>query len=162
MARSLYQTLVQKGREIAENTNYFTCVPAIVAVNDDPEKQHRIKVIIPAIDEEQVHDEWVRQMGGFAGSRGYGNFDVPSIGSEVVLFSEFGQGENIFYLCVYNEDNRVSDDFQDETVRGFRTDGDYKMVIGGNLEISANKVLIESDSSIEEVAPAGVFQRDKK
>lgn len=162
MARSLYQELARKQREIARSENWFTCVPAIVADNDDPEHQHRIKVIIPLIDEEKVHDEWVRQMGGFAGSGGYGNFDIPKKGSEVVLFSEFGQGENLYYMCVYNEENDVPGDFPDETVRGLRSDCDYKLVVEGDLYIKAGSITFESNSTIDNIAPAGVFNRAGK
>ncbi len=140
----------------------WICVPGIVAVNKDPDGQHRIKAVIPAIDAAKPHDVWIRQMGGFAGSGGYGNFDIPKIGSPVVIFGEFGQGKNLYYLCVYDEENDVPGDFQDETVRGLRTDGDYKLIVGGNLFIKANKVQVESDSSIEQIAPAGIFNRDKK
>jgi hypothetical protein len=162
MRKSLFQQLAKKQREIARSQNWFQCVMAIVADNNDPDNQHRIKVIIPIIDQQKVQNEWVRQMGGFAGSGGYGNFDIPKMGSEVMLFSEFGQGENIFYLCVYNENNDVPGDFQDETTRGLRSDCDYKIITEGDFLIRAGSLKIEVDSTVEIVAPAGVFERNDK
>jgi uncharacterized protein involved in type VI secretion and phage assembly len=162
MGRSLFQKLAQKQRETAQAENWFTCVPAIVAINDDPEHQHRIKVIIPIIDEEQVHDEWVRQLGTHSGSGGYGSFYIPQVGQEVTLFSEFGQGENLFYLSVYNEDNDVPGDFADETTKGVRSDCDYKIITAGDFQIRAGSLKIEVDSTVEIIAPGGIFERGHK
>jgi hypothetical protein len=158
---TLFSQLVTRQREIerGDNGGWFTCVPAIVADNDDPEHRHRIRVIIPCLDEQRIHDEWIIQMGGFAGSKGYGNFDIPAIGSEVRLFSEFGQGENICYLACYNEANDVPGDFTDETSRGLRSDCDYKIIVDGDLYIRAGSIVFESDSTIENIAPGGVFDR---
>jgi hypothetical protein len=158
MAKSLYQQLAKKQREIAQAENWFNCVPAIVAVNDDPERQHRIKVVIPCIDENVVHDDWVTQMGGFAGAGGYGNFDIPTIGQEVRLFSEFGEGENLCYLCVYNEINVVPPDFPDETVRGVRSDCDYKIISDGDIYIRGGSITLEAGfGAIKIISPAGIF-----
>ena len=158
MGRSPYELDEQQGR----SPMLWLCVPGVVAVNEDPERQHRIKATIPSIDDGKLHDEWIRQMGGFAGSGGYGNFDIPKIGSPIVIFGEGGQGKNLYYLCVYNEENDVPEDFQDETVRGLRTDGDFKLIVGGNLQISANKIVMESESSIIGTAPSAISWRDKK
>jgi Type VI secretion system/phage-baseplate injector OB domain len=158
MRRSLYQLLAKKQREIAQSENWFQCVSATVAVNDDPHHLHRIKVIIPIIDEQTVHDEWVKQMGGFAGSGGYGNFEIPKLGSEVVLFSEFGQGENLYYQCVYNETNPVPGDFEDETSRGVRSDGDLKFICRGDLVIEGGRILMKSAfGTIQISAAAGII-----
>ena len=134
-------------------------MPAIIADNDDPEHRHRVKVIIPHIDENIVHDEWVERMGGYAGSGGYGSFEIPRVGTEVVLFSEWGAGERLFYMTLFNEQFTVPPDFTDETVRGTRVDGDYKLIVEGDLYFRAGRVKIESDSSVDIIAPAGVFQR---
>jgi hypothetical protein len=158
MGRSLYKQLANLQEERAESANWFTCVPAFVADNLDPEYQHRIKVIIPLIDEEKVHDDWVRQMGGFAGSAGYGQFDIPAVGSEVVLFSEFGQGENLYYMACYNELNVVPGDFPDETARGIRSDGDLKLICDGDLILEGGRVLIKSRfGTIQISAAAGLI-----
>lgn len=158
MARSLYQQLAKKQREVARLANWFHCVPAIVAVNEDPEYMHRIKVIIPAIDENKIHDDWVMQMGGFAGSGGYGAFQIPKKGSPVVLFSEFGQGEVIYYQSVYSESNLVPGDFNDETSRGMRSDGDLKFICQGDLILEGGRILMKSAfGTIQISAAAGLI-----
>lgn len=163
MGESLFRAINKKQRELVDNSNWFQCVPAIVAENEDPEHQHRIKVVIPLIDENLVHDEWIRQMGGFAGSGGYGNFDIPKIGAPVVLFSEFGQGENIYYQCVYNEVNRTPGDFEDETVRGVRSDGDYKIITRGDLILIGGRIIIQSEFGTVQISSAAgiIFEPEK-
>ena len=51
-------------------------VTAIVAENQDPELQHRVKVVIPSIDEDMVFDEWARQMV-FCLGNGFGTAFIP-------------------------------------------------------------------------------------
>jgi hypothetical protein len=43
---------------------------AIVAVNNDPEFQHRIKVVIPVLDEDLIYDNWVKRLVCFSGGAG--------------------------------------------------------------------------------------------
>lgn len=158
MSYSLYRRIRQKQKGKADSANWFQGIYAIVAVNEDPEHMHRIKVIIPLIDENEVHDEWVRQMGSFAGSGGYGNFDIPKLGSPVILFSALGAGKELFYLCVYNEDNLVSGDFEDDTTRGVRSDGDYKIICRGDLILEGGRILMKSAfGTIQISAAAGLI-----
>ncbi len=135
---------------------------AIVAVNDDPEHQHRVKVIIPTIDEEHVHDVWVRRLCLFTGAQGYGDFHPPERGNEVVLFGRLGQKHNLFYLSVFNEDFVVPADFRSPTVRGIRTDGDYKQIVELDYYLRAGRARFETDASMEFIAPAGVFFNGRK
>lgn len=144
MGKSYDNRVDKELRDKARSDNSFQCVPALVVDNQDPEHQHRIKVIIPIWDETNAHDEWVKQMGGFAGSRGYGNWDIPAIGSEVVLFSERGEGVHLYYQPVYNENNLTPGDFNDETSRGMRSDGDLKFICNGDFIIEGGRVLIKS------------------
>lgn len=156
MARSAYQTDAKKQRVSPRHDILWLNVPAIVADNEDPENQHRIKVIIPIIDEERVQEDWVRQKGGLAGSNGYGFFFVPAKGSLVVLSGEFGQGENLYYECVYSENSLVPGDFPDESVSGIRVPGDLKLICDGDLVIEGGRIVMASRfGTIQEKAAAG-------
>ncbi len=159
MTRSLYQQIEKRQQEDSQSGQpWVIAVPAIVAVNEDPEHQHRVKAVIPLLDETAIHDEWIKQLGGFAGSSGYGNFDVPTIGSEIVLFGFLGQSDQLYYLCVYNENNLVPGDFDDETARGTRSDGDYKIISRGDLILEGGRVLIKSAfGTIQISAAAGLI-----
>ncbi|SRR2546423_9553630 len=158
---SLFQKIAEQHkqqREITQLGNWFQCIAAIVADNNDPERQHRIRVKLPYMDEEDVHDEWIRQMGLHSGARGYGSFYIPKIGQEVLLFSEFGEGENLFYMCVYNEDYDVPGDCPDETVTGERTDCDRRIIAEGDIYIRGGSITLESEfGAIKIISPAGVF-----
>lgn len=140
----------------------ITALEAIVAVNDDPEHQHRIKVIIPAFDEDRVVDKWVKRLVWWAGAPGYGDFHYPEIGSEVVLFGRMGEKHNLYYASVFNEDFIVPSDFRSPTVRGYRCDGDYKSIVELDHQIRAGRLRIEVDSSTELIAPAGFFINGKR
>lgn len=157
----LYQTLSKPAPESGQD-RWLIAVPGIVADNDDPERQHRIKVIIPSIDEDKVFDEWARQIGCFVGPPGYGSFCLPPIGGEVVLFGAFGQKHNLYYASVYNEDFVAPTDFPDETVAGLRLPGDVKIIAECDGQLRAGRWRIEADASIELLAPAGVFLNGRK
>lgn len=104
---------------VTENGDWLVGVPAIVADNDDPERQHRVRVIIPSIDEDLIFDEWARQYVFCLGD-GYGSAFIPPKGSEVVLFGQLGQKFNLFYASLYNEEMRVPDGFDDEKTVGIK------------------------------------------
>ncbi len=140
-----------------DQDDWVTGVEAIVAVNEDPENQHRIKVTIPLMDEERVYDKWVRQIGVHVLGPGYGSFFVPPIGSEVVLFGRLGQKHNLYYMCVYNEDYIVGPDFRSTAVCGIRTPGDLKLISDLDTQLRMGRGVIEADSTIRITAPAGVF-----
>lgn len=151
------------GRGARSGVNdWVVALTGIVAVNEDPEHQQRIKVIIPVIDENYVQDKWVRRMVLFCGAPGYGDFHPPEIGSEVLLFGRLGQKHNLFYTSVFNEDYEVPADFRSVAVRGFRTDGDYKSIVELDYQIRAGRLKIEVDSSVEIIAPAGIFLNGTK
>lgn len=133
----------------------------IVAENEDPERQHRVKVLIPAIDENLVFDDWVRQMV-FCMGNGYGSVFIPPIGSEVVLFGQLGQKFNLFYAGVYNEEMQIAEDFEDSTVSGMRVPGDFKIIADLDGQLRAGRWSLEADSQINIVAPGGVIINGKK
>jgi hypothetical protein len=136
---------------------------AIVAVNEDPEHQHRIKVIIPVIDESVIHDKWIPRAVWWAGAPGYGDFHYPEKGSEVLLFGRLGQKHNLYYISRFNESYVVPKDFWlPPHTRGFRTDGDYKSIVELDHQIRAGRFLIEADASVRIIAPGGLFINGRK
>jgi hypothetical protein len=106
----------------------MVAVEGIVADVGDEEHMHRIRVIIPSVDESIVHDEWVAALVPWVGPAGYGPVNLPEIGSEVLLFGRLGQKHSLFYLCRFNEDFSVPGQFVDDGARGLKTDGKYKLL----------------------------------
>lgn len=95
---------VRKGvkSNIAEEGRWLFAESAIVADNDDPEKQHRIRVVIPSIDENLIFDEWVRP-AAFCLGDGFGTVFIPPKGAEVIVTGALGQKFNLFYFSTFNE-----------------------------------------------------------
>lgn len=121
---------------IAEDGGWLMGVPAIVADNADPEGQHRVRVIIPSIDEDLIFDEWARQMVFCLGD-GYGSAFIPPNGSEVVLFGQLGQKFNLFYASLYNEEMLVPDGFDDEMSVGVKAPGNLTFIAEELAKIQA-------------------------
>lgn len=161
MTRNLFQQMGGKKATGELNDEWMTGVEAIVAENEDPERQHRIKVVIPIIDENQVYDKWVKQLGVYVGGPGFGSFYVPPKGSEVVLFGRLGQKHNLYYLSVYNESFIVPPDFEDSSVCGVRAPGNMKHITEGDYQLRAGRANIETDSTLRIIAPFGVFINGK-
>ena len=151
-----HETRMSARQAVADDGGWLMGVTGRVAENEDPERQHRVKVLIPSIDEDVVYDEWARQMV-FCLGNGYGSFFIPPVGSEVVLFGQLGQKFNLFYASVYNEEMQIAADFEDSTVSGFRVPGDLKMIADLDAQLRAGRLAIEVDSQINIVAPGGMF-----
>lgn len=147
----------QQARDASDN-RWLEGLEAIVAVNEDPEFQHRIKVVIPALDEDQVFNKWIRSMSVHVLGVGYGMFMMPPIGSEVTLWSRFGDKHNLFYTPAYNEDYVVPADFRDPAVAGIRAPGDLKFICDGDMQLRSGGLRMQADfGAIQITAPAGVF-----
>jgi hypothetical protein len=144
------------------NDRWMMCIEGIVAINEDPEHQHRIKVVIPAIDENSIYDKWCRQLGCSVLGEGYGSFYVPPVGSEVILFGRLGQKHNLYFLSVYNEDFIVPADFRDSAIVGVRAPADMKHIAEGDYQLRAGRVHIETDASLRIIAGGGVFIGDRR
>jgi hypothetical protein len=141
----------------SEDRRWVCALPGIVAENEDPENQHRIKVVIPSIDEDRVCDEWVKQLVLYVGPPGYGSFFVPEKGVEVALFGELGEKHTLFYLPVFNEDRVTPSDFDTPAKVGFRVPGDFKVIAEGDMQLRAGGIQIEADGAIHIVVPGGLF-----
>lgn len=162
MSKSLYKAVSKGARVVvSEEDRWFQAEIGIVADNKDPDRQHRVRVTVPSIDENIVWDDWARQMVICMGN-GYGSVFIPPVGSEVLLFGGLGQKYNLFYASLYNEEMQIAEDFEDETVSGFRLPGDMKLIAELDAQLRAGRISIEADSQINLVAPGGLFINGRK
>lgn len=145
---------------IADDGRWLTGVSGIVAENNDPEKQHRVKVIIPSIDEDLIYDEWARQLV-FCLGNGYGSAFIPPKGSEVVLFGTLGQKFNLFYASVYNEEMLMPEGYPDEMTVGVSAPGNLHFIarqvakiLAQNIEINAQQLTKVSGNNVQVQASA--------
>jgi len=160
MRRNLHQQV--KGVARDDYDDWLTAVPAIVVENEDPEHEHRIKVVIPAMDEEKAYPEWVRSLSALAFGNGFGSFFPPPLKAEVVLFGQLGQKHHLFYMGgLYNEDFKTPADFENAAMRGFRVPGDFKLIVEGDLQLRAGGIQIEATGAINIIAPGGFFVNGK-
>jgi type VI secretion system (T6SS) baseplate-like injector VgrG len=161
--QDLYELVGDKPGTGITREFWLTMEPAIVAVNEDPEHRHRIKVIIPSIDENDVCQKWIDRLVWWTGAPGYGDCHIPEIGSEVALVGMRGDKHHLFYIARFNEDFVVPKDFWGPAdTRGFRTDGDYKSIVELDHFMKAGRFLMESDASFRIVAPGGFFVNGKR
>lgn len=159
MGRTFKQLTNDRSREHEQRLDWFNALEGIV-VEQDP-AQAAVKVIVPAIDETEVLDDWVPVLFSWVGPPGYGAFGLPEIGSEVILFSRMNEGSLLFCLSRYNEDFMPPAEFADGQ-RGLKTDGDYRIISDGDLYIRGGRVIIEADASVQIVAPGGFFVNGKR
>lgn len=137
---SLYgETNKSAKNAIAEDGNWLMGVPAIVADNQDEERQHRVRVIIPSIDADMIYDEWVRQFV-FCLGNGFGSAFIPPKGSEVVLFGQLGGKFNLFYASLYNEEMSVPEGFNDELTVGVHAPGNLTFIAEELAKIQAKNI----------------------
>lgn len=156
MRSSTFKKFVSKG--IEEHGAWLSGVPAIVADNQDPERSHRVRVIIPSIDPNEIFDEWARQMV-FCLGKGFGSAMIPPKGSEVVLFGQLGQKYNLFYGSLYNEEMTVPDSYDDENVAGIHAPGELKFIaetlarlVGQNAHVVAQQLAKITGQNVESIA----------
>lgn len=131
--------------------DWMVAVEGIVADTADPLSQHRVKVIIPVIDENVVYDEWVTALMPWVGPAGYGPVHLPEPGTEVVLFGRLGQKHTLFYVSRYNEDILPPDL---GGARGLKTDTAYKLLADLFIHfISQQAVLVQAATQADVKAP---------
>ena len=138
-----------------EQAGWMTGIEALVADTADPEGLHRIKVIIPSIDEDLIHDEWVSALVPWVGPAGYGPSHLPAPGSEVILFGRLGQANLLYYVSAYNEDFPAPGEFADGS-RGVKSDTIYRLLCDvllqlkslTRVEVDAPDVLLQSGGAV--------------
>lgn len=143
MPKSFHHLINPRSRVHEERADWFNAVEGIVAETDPATLA--VKVIIPSIDEDRVHDEWVEALVSWVGPDGYGPAALPEIGAEVILFSRLNEGVNLFYLARYNEDFHPPAEFADGS-RGCKCDTIYRLL--GELLIQ-----IASRTAVQVEAP---------
>lgn len=125
-------------------------IEAVVAVNEDPEGMHRIKVIIPAIDEAVIHDEWVTALVPWVGAPSFGMVGVPALDSEVLLFGRLGEPHTLFYVPRFNEDFQVPAEFADGS-RGCKYDTALRLLGAALVQIISGRQLYLGEGSLADV-----------
>ncbi|HEY9286242.1 MAG TPA: hypothetical protein VIP46_22515 [Pyrinomonadaceae bacterium] len=143
MGRPYRSFVNSRSKEHENRADWFSAVEGIVAEVDDA--THAIKVVIPAIDENLIHDEWVDALMPWVGPDGYGPVNLPAIGSEVILFSRLNEGHSLFYLSRYNENFRPPAEFADGS-RGLKVDTPYRLLCDLLIQIlSQTQVLVRGE-----------------
>jgi hypothetical protein len=161
--QDLFELMGDKEHTGVTRDDWLVMVNAIVAVNEDPEHRHRIKVVIPDIDEDERCEKWCDRLVWWTGAPGYGDFHIPEIGSEVCLIGRLSEKHTLFYISRFNEDFPVPKDFwRPPDTRGFRTDGDYKSIVELDHFMRAGRFVMESDASFRIVAPGGFYVNGKR
>lgn len=153
-------------------------VPAVVTNNDDPDKQGRVKVKFPWLNDQEESD-WARVVASFAGKK-RGLLFLPEVGDEVLMAFEEGELARAYVVgAVWNGvDTPPTDDGDGRDRRVFRsrsghiiriddTSGSEKIEIldktGKNtvtVDSSANTITIASDKDIVLKAPQGTVKID--
>lgn len=137
--RDLFDLMGGKENTGITREEWMIAIEGIVVVNDDPDRQGRIKALVPIIDENKVWDKWIKKLVLFTGPRGYGDFHVPDKGTEVIIFGRAGGKHNLYYIPVYNEDYLTPSEFDSPKDRGIKTERDYRLMADRNLIIEAGE-----------------------
>lgn len=152
MGRSF--TELSKGNRRARHAgrlDWFNCVEGIVAEVHPATLE--VKAVIPALDENLVHDVWIPPLVSWVGPPGYGPFHTPALGSEVILFSRLNEGSTLFYLSRFNEEFTPPAEAADGS-RGFKSDRIVRLLCDLLFEVaSQTQVLIRAAQRADVQAP---------
>jgi Type VI secretion system/phage-baseplate injector OB domain len=144
---TLFKQMSKNSESVVDRTErWATGLTGIVAENNDPENQHRVKVIIPSIDENETYDEWVRQFVFCLGD-GFGSVFIPPVGSEVVLFGTLGEKYNLFYASVYNEEMKISSQLSKD-IAGIHAPKSLYFIAAEFLKNLAQNILIKAEQLV--------------
>jgi hypothetical protein len=141
------------GNKPSQVSDLLIALEGIVVDTNDTEGMHRVRVVIPSIDEYSIHDEWVTYMMPWVGPNGYGPANLPPLNSEVLLFGRLGQPYSLFCVSRYNEDFNVPSEFADGS-RGLKCDTDYKILCDLIIWlVSQTRVIVRGGSEVDLEAP---------
>lgn len=137
----------------------WACESAIVAVNDDPDRLGRIKVIIPSIDEDNVFDDWIVPAATHCMGDGFGMLMIPPKGAEVIVSGVLGQKHNfVYHAAVYNEEMKVPAELNAQTP-GFKVPANFFVLAAllikiqsQNLHLIAEQLAKIEATNIESIA----------
>lgn len=146
-------------RSVEQDGRWIFFESAIVADVDDPERQHRIKVIIPSIDPDNRFDDWVRAGCGVCLGNGYGHGFIPEPGSEVLVSGVLGQKYNLVYHApMYHEDWSMPPELDKDTA-GIKVPRNLSFIAellaklqAQNIQIIAAELARTTGQTIESIA----------
>jgi Type VI secretion system/phage-baseplate injector OB domain len=145
---NLFKQMSKNSESVVDRTErWATGLTGIVAENNDPANQHRIKVVIPSLVENETYDEWVRSFASCFGD-GFGTCFIPKIGTEVVLFGTLGEKFNLFYASVFNEDYRISNQLSKD-IPGIHSPKDLYFIAEQVAKILAENILIKAEQKTD-------------
>lgn len=126
-----------------------------------------VKALIPSIDPNLVHDQWVTQVVPYVGEPGYGPAFAPAVGSEVLITGRYGDEFTLFYLSRYNARYTVPEEFADGS-RGHKVETPYRLLGDLLIQIKSETQVqvrgeqradVESGTAVYNTAP-DVYLRD--
>ena len=115
----------------------FFCAEGIVARNDDPENRCRVQLKIPIFDEDEIHEVWARRVQIYVGENGFGDYFIPELDTEVLVWGRMGDTNSLFYATLWNEDRKPSADFPNKSVAGLRVPYNLFFIAGQLAKIVA-------------------------
>ena len=132
---------------VAEDGRWLFCEPALVADIDDPEKQHRVRAIIPAIDEDLIYDEWIRP-AAFCLGDGFGSVFIPPVGSEILVTGTLGQKFNLSYFSTYNEEIMMPSELNKD-ICGIKVPKDFQLIAQMVMKLLAKEIHVIAEQLAE-------------
>lgn len=116
-----------------------------------------IKAIIPAIDPNLVHDQWITQVVPWVGQPGYGPACAPAVGSEVLITGLYGGEHTLFYQSRYNARHAVAEEFADGS-RGCKCETVYRLLCDLLVQIrSQTQVQVRGEERVDVESGAEVY-----
>lgn len=122
----------------------FFCVEGIVARNDDPENRCRIQCAVPMIDDDEIHEIWARRVQLYVGDSGFGDYFIPEVGAEIIIWGKLGDTNSLFYAPLYNETHHAPPEFPDKSAAGVRVPLDLKLSAGQLAKLKGNNATVEA------------------
>lgn len=130
--------MVESGQAKFDSRQYLGKYRGFVRDVKDPEKLGRVKCQVPAVLGKDLQTDWAWPCGAwYGGGKDYGRFEVPPVGSAVLVAFEDGNVDRPLYEAVWwgrkdgeNHVPKLAREEKDETTKSPK--GDDKFVSGDN------------------------------